>query len=162
MKAITLWQPWASAMYYRWKRNETRGWYTAYRGPLVIHAAKAKRVRLPDGTRLDLEEFFERPEIKSCFVGVGIQRFDQLPFGCGLLQCRLVACLPTERFIESGTQESRKENRELGRLEKMWGDYSPGWFAWVTEDALNFAEPIPATGAQCIWNWAREAEPILL
>lgn len=152
-KAITLWQPWASAMYYRFKRNETRSWYTAYRGPLVIHAAKCKRVKIVEGTRAgqyyDLEEFFERPEIKSCFADVGITRFDQLPFGCGLLQCRLKECVPASPL-------------NYGKLERIWGNYSPGRFAWVTEEAVNFPEPVPASGAQCLWNWAREPEPTLL
>jgi hypothetical protein len=39
MRAISLWQPWASAIALRLKSNETRGWATTYRGPLAIHAA---------------------------------------------------------------------------------------------------------------------------
>ena len=48
MKAITLWDPWASAMALELKRNETRGWSTPYRGPLAIHAAK-RPIRESDG-----------------------------------------------------------------------------------------------------------------
>jgi len=40
MKALTLTQPWASLMALQSKTIETRSWYTAYRGELVIHAAK--------------------------------------------------------------------------------------------------------------------------
>jgi len=40
MKALSLWQPWASAIALGSKRIETRGWATSYRGPLAIHAAK--------------------------------------------------------------------------------------------------------------------------
>jgi hypothetical protein len=40
MKAITLWQPWASLIPLGLKRYETRSWGTDYRGPLLIHAAK--------------------------------------------------------------------------------------------------------------------------
>ena len=40
MKAISLWQPWASAMALGLKRNETRSWETLVRGPIAIHAAK--------------------------------------------------------------------------------------------------------------------------
>ena len=35
MKALTLHQPWASLMAWGVKTIETRGWATAYRGPLV-------------------------------------------------------------------------------------------------------------------------------
>lgn len=40
MKALTLWQPWASLIALGVKTIETRGWSTNYRGPLAIHAAK--------------------------------------------------------------------------------------------------------------------------
>uniref|UniRef100_A0A6M3J354 ASCH domain-containing protein n=1 Tax=viral metagenome TaxID=1070528 RepID=A0A6M3J354_9ZZZZ len=36
MKAISLWQPWASAMALGWKKIETRSWGTSYRGPPLI------------------------------------------------------------------------------------------------------------------------------
>lgn len=39
MKAISLWQPWASLMVSGLKKIETRSWATNYRGPLLIHAA---------------------------------------------------------------------------------------------------------------------------
>ena len=42
MKAISLWQPWATAIAVGAKRIETRHWPTKHRGPLMIHAAKRK------------------------------------------------------------------------------------------------------------------------
>jgi activating signal cointegrator 1 len=40
MKALSLWQPWASLIYDGRKTIETRHWEMLYRGPLAIHAAK--------------------------------------------------------------------------------------------------------------------------
>lgn len=40
MKALSLWQPWASLIADKRKPWETRGWEISYRGPLAIHAAK--------------------------------------------------------------------------------------------------------------------------
>jgi hypothetical protein len=40
MKALSLWQPWASLIAAGVKRHETRHWTTPYRGLLAIHAAK--------------------------------------------------------------------------------------------------------------------------
>jgi len=40
MKALTLYQPWASLIRDRRKPIETRSWYTKYRGELAIHAGK--------------------------------------------------------------------------------------------------------------------------
>jgi hypothetical protein len=39
MKALSLWQPWASLIYDGRKTIETRHWEMLYRGPLAIHAA---------------------------------------------------------------------------------------------------------------------------
>jgi activating signal cointegrator 1 len=39
MKALSLWQPWASLVYDGRKTIETRAWEMLYRGPLAIHAA---------------------------------------------------------------------------------------------------------------------------
>lgn len=39
MKALSLWQPWASLIADGRKKIETRHWVLNYRGPLVIHAA---------------------------------------------------------------------------------------------------------------------------
>lgn len=45
IKAITIRQPFASAIIYGDKRIENRGWRTKYRGDLIIHAGKAKPSR---------------------------------------------------------------------------------------------------------------------
>ncbi len=42
MKAITIWQPWASLIACGAKQYETRSWATSYRGPIAIHAAAVK------------------------------------------------------------------------------------------------------------------------
>jgi hypothetical protein len=41
MKALTIRQPWADAITHQTKRTENRTWKTAYRGPVLIHAAAA-------------------------------------------------------------------------------------------------------------------------
>ncbi|HVO28018.1 MAG TPA: ASCH domain-containing protein [Candidatus Margulisiibacteriota bacterium] len=50
MKAITIKQPWAWAIF-AGKDIENRSWYTHYRGPLLIHAGAAYQAnaRLPRG-----------------------------------------------------------------------------------------------------------------
>src|SRR6185295_12863658 len=42
MRALSLWEPWASAMANGFKAIETRSWPTGYRGDLLICAAKTK------------------------------------------------------------------------------------------------------------------------
>lgn len=38
VRAITIKQPWASAIFYQGKDIENRSWATKYRGPLLIHS----------------------------------------------------------------------------------------------------------------------------
>ena len=42
MKALTLYQPWATLVAIGAKKIETRSWSTPYRGPLAIHAGKCR------------------------------------------------------------------------------------------------------------------------
>ncbi len=46
MKAITIWQPWASLIACGAKKYETRSWATNYRGPIAIHAARLNPIKL--------------------------------------------------------------------------------------------------------------------
>lgn len=38
MRALTLWEPWATAILAGYKHYETRSWATTYRGTIAIHA----------------------------------------------------------------------------------------------------------------------------
>ena len=51
MKAITIWQPWASLIACGAKKYETRSWPTKYRGPIAIHAAAKDPRTLPREVR---------------------------------------------------------------------------------------------------------------
>lgn len=125
MKAISLWQPWASAMAFGWKKNETRSWAISYRGPLLIHAAK-KVIQWPS------------IDIQSLFDGIAFQTPD-LPLGAILCKVNLIDC--KKIFIH---------NRPQGK-ERILGDYTPGLFMWITENLQNF-DPIPYRGRQGIFE----------
>ena len=55
MKALTIWQPWASLLVSGRKKYETRSWATAYRGPIAIHAAMRPVRRTIDALAADKE-----------------------------------------------------------------------------------------------------------
>ena len=64
MKALTIWQPWASLIACGAKRYETRSWATKYRGPIAIHAAMKDPCKLPIPTIKDVEQYV-REEIAA-------------------------------------------------------------------------------------------------
>ncbi len=98
MKALTLWQPWASLVALGVKTIETRSWSTTYRGPLAIHAAAKKPARvwardhpaLYDDFRiercLDIQEDGNNPG-QFAYDWVG-------PLGAVVATCTLVDVVP--------------------------------------------------------------------
>lgn len=132
MKAITLHQPWASLVAAGWKEVETRSWSTPYRGPLAIHAGK-KRDR--DGREL----------WKGCDF-YGLPAFDDLPFGVIVATCQLAS-------IHRTGSEIFFQPKRGWHVERGFGNYSLGRFAWVLKDVVPVDPPIPAHGWQQLWNW---------
>jgi hypothetical protein len=126
MRAISLWQPWASAIPLGLKHFETRLWSTEYRGPLIIHAAKGiNRV----------QRFFWRSELTLGRLPA------RLPLGGLVAIVDLVSCRPTDEV-----------KLYVTAIERLYGDYSPGRFAWGFENIRPIVDPIPWRGAQGFFN----------
>lgn len=150
MKALSLLQPWASLIAIGAKKIETRSWYTRYRGPLAIHAAKKT---FNTNSYLDRELY----PFADALVLPDIFSFDTLPYGCIIATCNLVDVrymLQGKLFrYENGAIVAGGEIPMPGELELSFGDYAPGRFAWISEDIKMLKNPIPAKGHQSLWNW---------
>lgn len=122
VRAISLWQPWASAVALGLKTYETRHWWTGYRGPLVIHAARR----------------WTRAEREFAAVEHALGRLPKrLPLGALVCICDLVDVQPTEDAALA-----------IGAVERIYGNYAPGRFAWKLENVRAFDEPIVWAGRQ--------------
>ena len=124
MKAISIWEPWASLMACGAKKNETRIWFTKYRGPLLICAAK----RCRDAAGL---------EALRCAVKQGYGPY--MKYGMAVCVVTLFGCIPTVEAMDSED------------LELALGNYMPGRFAWLTNN-LRQIKPFPVTGKQGLFN----------
>lgn len=140
MKAITVWQPWASLLVSGQKIYETRSWATVYRGPIAIHAAKRPVRRTIDAldaengrnTRERFESLFLRPE-----------DLYQLSTGAVVGKALLTRCnLIDEAFVA-----------KLSPQERALGDFSLGRYAWEFQKMAPVDPPIPAKGLQGLWEW---------
>lgn len=131
MKAISLWQPWASLIAMNHKRFETRSWTTPYRGELAIHAAKHWTAKERE-IAFDLENDFNLSSLMNP------------PLGAMLCICRLTHIGKSEEVAP-----------RIGELERAVGDYTPGRFAWRLEVVEVFDKPIPCAGKQGIFEWSR-------
>jgi len=133
MKALSLWQPWASLWCSRRKVHETRHWRCSHRGWLLVHAAKRfeKDCDLDDPLRLILDDEFGGHWAKD------------LPTGALIGTVNVVDCLPTQTLV--GDSAASDDDRECG-------DFAPGRFAWKRDGFRLFDQPIPYRGAQGIFN----------
>lgn len=122
MRAISLWQPYASAVALLLKGIETRGWSTDYRGPLAIHAARR----------------FGGAEKRFAQVEHGLGRLPaRLPLGAVICVVDLVDVRPTHELVLT-----------IGAIEKLYGNYEPGRFGWMLDNVRVLPEPIPFIGRQ--------------
>lgn len=165
MKAITVWQPWASLIACGAKEFETRGWATSYRGPIAIHAAarKCDTKDIPASAIHDmvmaLHPFTSKLAKTTMYLPLEI-----LPRGCIIATAELVGChkivLHGGRGLPStapGWLETDRGIYEPSERELLFGDWAPGRFAWELQNVKMLDTPIPANGKQRIWNWEESA-----
>jgi hypothetical protein len=135
MRALSVQQPWASAIVYGGKTRENRSWATGYRGPVWIHASQTVDWAAPrhawnaagllappqDGRRFD----------KSTWTS-------SLYLGCIHGRVNLTGIHPTA--WECKTDDACRE----------WG--IPGQFHWRLADPRPLADPVPCKGALQLWR----------
>lgn len=137
IKAITLYQPWASAIAVGLKTIETRDWRCEYRGPIAIHA----------GRKWDEEEeaFASRilPEDMEFFTRTGIWKTSPMPLGGIVAIANLKECLATTAI----------PGDRLTARERRWGGYDEGRYGWLLTDIRPLVKPIGVRGYPGIWDW---------
>lgn len=132
MKAITLHQPWASAIALGLKGYETRSWAPTYRGLLAIHAGK-----LTSGEQMN---FLHSLHVN--FPSTAQMDYARLPFGAIVCICNLTAVYHAEAL-----------RPDIAALERALGNFEDGRAALKLELVTTIAPPIPARGQQGLWNW---------
>lgn len=143
VKAISLWEPWATLMRTGAKTIATRSWATSYRGPLLICAATRRHVG--EMAQLLTEPAWRRAfgiadatTMRGRLAALEEQlHYDQAVAIVDLRSCRL--CYP-------GIVDELKAHGE-----EDFGDYSPGRYAWITTN-LRAIKPFPVRGSQGLFE----------
>ena len=142
MKCLTVYQPHASLIAVGAKRYETRSRPAPKSLPpgslLAIHAAARPPFPL---------DYHTEPgrSIAQAFVEDGTTIGKRVPMGEVLCVCRFVKCWPTD-------------GADITAKECLFGDWSPGRWAWELVVLEVFEPPIPAQGRQGLWEWERPEE----
>ncbi|MBP0020280.1 MAG: ASCH domain-containing protein [Cyanobacteria bacterium SBLK] len=131
IKALSLWQPWASLITHGHKQYETRSWFTDYRGTLLIHAAKRTGEQIQKDTAFILQN---KHNIRL--------DWGDLPLGQLVCICDLVDCIPITGDVR----------RRLSQQEKVCGDWSSGRWAWDLRNVRAIDPLIPLRGRQGLFN----------
>jgi len=171
MKAITLWQPWASLLACGAKQYETRSWATSYRGPIAIHAA-ARKCNTKDLCASTVYTIIQtiRPLVADKAKTTMYLPLEMLPFGTIIATAELINCwhivhhpgtdVDVAKHIKVGAElDVPKKHPDFHRYivpteqELLFGDWTPGCYAWEFANMTMLPEPIPAKGRQGLWNW---------
>lgn len=175
MKALTLWQPWASLIVVGAKPFEFRGW----RAPrsmvgqrIVIHAAARPMVASEIRTIVDNLQFGGANAAQTCLrVEAALELLLPLyhfkkPTGLPLSAALGTAVLGEPRngfdiaVEEFGLPaEARDEMDALPGFDSDRREHA-NW-GWPMLDVERWDEPIPMRGAQGFWNWPTPAEAAL-
>lgn len=150
MKALTIWQPWASLIMIGAKPFEFRRWNYAdrYAGligqRIVIHAGSrpVKRDEILDIiARLEDRISSLRPEIARPLLDriLAAHRCQGVvPLAAGLGTAILRRALRVDAIFRSPADSDRIDHHMYG---------------WPLTDIRPFKQPIPCRGAQGFWNW---------
>lgn len=171
MKAISLWQPWASLIACGAKPFETRSWAPPrdlIGQTIAIHAAKkidkgaaefAEEIcygQHKDGG-FDLAEKLDNTMSLAPDEVMGAFRAAVMPIGVIVATARLDAAFQLgERAHGTAVPAARIVNRLVSRAMPEcftvryddFGDYAPGRWAWLLRDVKPINPPVPMKGAQ--------------
>jgi hypothetical protein len=159
MKALTVWQPWASLIIAGAKPYEFRGWRfprSLLGQRIVIHAA-ARKIAEEEAWQLyhtllnrTVDEEMALEAAETCLIAEkalpilnGAWRRGKLPMACGLGTAIIgEPRLGTEIAEEFGVSRANDSARDE---HANWG--------WPMLEIERWDDPIPMRGAQGFWNW---------
>ena len=146
MKAITLHQPWATLIEMGLKQIETRDWSPPARmigQRIAIHAGK----RMAD--HADLNVLILTQMRGRYGVGWGTK----IPIGVMVATAVLGDTLVVVQENPDGSVTAARGDTTKRIEPDGYGDFSVGRHLWMLEDIARIDPPVPARGAQKLWEW---------
>lgn len=131
IKAISLYQPWASLVIAGYKRYETRHWSTNYRGPLLIHAAR---------------KWTDEQQQAAATFEMQLGHNLELPRGALLGCVEMIGVFSCEQVFQIDDTLAQDQR------EQSMGDFRPHRFAWRLTNPLQFKPHIPLIGRQGLFS----------
>jgi hypothetical protein len=144
MKALTIWQPWASLIAHGLKAYETRAWSPPadlIGQRLAIHAGKTTRGLDVYAASCALQDP-ACPRMQALRqLSTAHGSLDDLPHGAIIATARLAFALLTDGDLGAAVLPA----------EQALGDWRPGRWAWRLVDQVVLPRPILCSGQQGLW-----------
>ena len=146
MKALTLYQPWASLIAHGVKTIETRSW--APRGilgeRLAIHAGKrVERSFLAPETERAIAELYDPEWWLNVPRGVVV---------CTALVADVRCVVENDGVLAYLSQSSLPKSSQTVPIDPH-GDLDRGRWLWFLRDVQRLKTPVPAVGQMGLWEW---------
>lgn len=143
LKVLSIWNPYSTLIVAGHKTIETRCWPapSSMIGQRIgIAATKILR-------REQLEAY-GKPSFQQFYRPTGLPALEELPRGAIIGTAVLAACKKmSDDMIDA-----------VHPRERAFGIWAPGFYAWFLIEPRRLATPIPARGAQGLWNYAGDLE----
>jgi hypothetical protein len=140
IRALTIMEPWCSAIAFGGKRVENRSWPTAWRGPLALHAGRSVDWEAPDMAWRAASLTFLRDapprewRAKACL-------------GAVIAVADLTGCHPRYHVCNPGGPVT---------VCSPWAAW--GQCHWLLGNVRPLPEPVPCKGALGLWRLPEDAE----
>jgi hypothetical protein len=132
VRGLTIRQPYADLIALGIKTVETRSWAPAYRGPLLIHAAR-KPPSAKSAPYGDLHAIRRALQDAGSDIGAA-------PVGAVVAVARLVDVLEGPAAVA------------LRPADEPYGSFAAGRYGWILADVCPLADPIECRGALGLWR----------
>jgi hypothetical protein len=167
MKAISLWQPYASLIAVGVKSHETRSWAppaSAIGQRIAIHAAKRRPHAIElSHLRMATERYVIDGGAAKALDIVEAAWDDKLPLGAivctGILSAAYQCGVPGDDGQVQVIRSIARGDSPVLIQSDPFGDFSPGRWAWLLEDVEPLAVPAPTVGRQGWWTWEPNFPP---
>lgn len=144
MKAISIWQPFATLIVRGFKIFETRTW-----PPPASLIGQRIGIASTKSLRPEQRAHFADEDFQQCYQRLGLpERLEDLQHGFMLGTAILDSVeLMTEEFME-----------EVSAEEQHYGWWQEGFYAWRMVSPETFVKPMPVRGAQGLYEWNEKNE----
>jgi hypothetical protein len=154
-KVLTLWQPWATLLVHGIKKIETRpkatNW-TIEKGSYLIHAA-SKWDKWQQKLCLDEPFYSELRKVWHYWYNCSIDelKYPNLPIGQIIGSIDITEC---QQIIYNNSDDFKtiyaklQDGTIINDPEESFGDYTPGRYAWLTQNPRILKTPIPYKNGQ--------------